>query len=90
MTSTSARHQRDKVVRRARDLARSGQYPDLVAIIPELRGMEGFAAARARLKEPVLRAQIDQLCAMAREAAGDARRKDKRPVEMPPRTSTRA
>ena len=59
--------QRDRVVRRARDLARSGQYPNLEAIIPLLEPMEGFATARARLEDRALHAQLDQLCAMARQ-----------------------
>jgi hypothetical protein len=57
--------QRERVVRRARELARSGQYANLAAIQPELEPMEGFAAARTRLDDRALRAQLDQLCAIA-------------------------
>ena len=60
--------QRGRVVKRARDLARSGQYPDLAAIIPVLEPMEGFAAARPRFEDRALRAQLDRLCALARDA----------------------
>ena len=58
--------QRERVVRRARELARSGQYANLLAILPELEPMEGFAAARTQLDDRALRAQLDQLCAMTR------------------------
>ncbi len=70
--------QRGRVVRRARDLARSGQYPDLAAIIPLLEPLEGFTAARARFEDRALRAQLDRLCTIARDAraiGGTFRRK---------------
>ncbi len=57
--------QRERLVRRARELARSGQYANLAAILPELEPLEGFAAARTRLDDRALRAQLDQLCAIA-------------------------
>ena len=61
--------ERAKVVARARDLARSGHYSDLAAILPELEPLEGFAAARERFDDRALRAQLDRLCAMSRDAA---------------------
>ena len=67
--------QRDRVVRRARDLARSGQYPNFAAIIPELEVLDGFTAARTRLEDRALRAQLDRLCAMTHDAAASDRRR---------------
>jgi hypothetical protein len=64
--------QRTSVVRYAQDLARSGQYYDLAAILPELEPLEGFSAARARLEDRALRAQLDRLCALARDSARGA------------------
>jgi hypothetical protein len=60
--------QRASVVRHAQDLARSGRYSDLAAILPELEPLEGFAAARERLEDRAMRAQFDRLCAMSRDA----------------------
>ena len=59
---------RARVVRQAQKLARSGQYSDLAAILPELEPLEGFAAARERFEDRALRAQFDRLCAMSRDA----------------------
>ncbi len=61
--------ERAKVVAHARDLARSGQYSDLAAILPELEPLEGFSAAQERFKDRALRAQLDRLCVMSRDAA---------------------
>ncbi len=60
-------NERRKVVAEAQRLARSGQYADHTAILPLLQHMEGFEAARARLDERAMRAQIDKLCRMARD-----------------------
>ena len=59
-------NERHKVVAEAQRLARSGQYPDHASIIPRLQDMNGFEAARARLEDRPIRAQLDRLCAMAR------------------------
>ena len=64
---------RARVVRQAQKLARSGQYSDLAAILPELEPLEGFAAARERFEDRVLQAQLNRLCAMAREALAHPR-----------------
>lgn len=60
--------QRDRVVRYARILARSGRYPDVLALLPDLVLLEGFTAARERLEDRALRAQINRLCTMAQRA----------------------
>jgi hypothetical protein len=65
--------QRASVVRHAQELARSGQYSDLAAILTELEPLEGFAAARERFDDRALRAQLDRLCSMARDAAAYSR-----------------
>ena len=61
--------QRASVVRHAQDLARSGRYSDLGAILPELEALAGFSAARERFEDRALRAQLDRLCVMSRDAA---------------------
>jgi hypothetical protein len=60
--------QRDRVVRYARILARSGHYPDVLAILPDLVLFEGFTAARERLEDGALLAQLNRLCTMAQSA----------------------
>ena len=59
-------NERHKVVQQAQRLARSGQHADHTTIIPLLRDLEGFEAARARLEEPAMQVQLDRLCAAAR------------------------
>jgi hypothetical protein len=59
-------NERHKVVQQAQRLARSGQHVDHTTIIPLLRDLEGFEAARARLEEPAIQVQLDRLCAAAR------------------------
>ncbi len=61
--SRSNYYDRVKVLNRARALARSGQHPDYESIIAELKPMEGFTGALARLLD--IRSQLDHLCAMA-------------------------
>jgi hypothetical protein len=60
--------QRDRVVRYARILARSGRYADVLALLPDLVLLEGFTAARERLADRALRVQINRLCTMAQSA----------------------
>lgn len=57
---------RTAVLKRARELARSGEYANSKGIITELTGMKGFESALAWLKDTELRAQLDHLCVMAR------------------------
>ena len=57
---------RTAVLKRARELARSGEYANSKGIITELTGMKGFESALAWLMDTELRAQLDHLCAMAR------------------------
>ncbi len=57
---------RTAILKRARELARSGQYADSKSIIAELKGIEGFENAHAWLNDTALRAQLDQLCEVAR------------------------
>ena len=54
---------RKRVLDAARDLARSGQYPDHKSILMHLELMEGFAEAGDRLRD--IRGQLDRLCALA-------------------------
>ncbi len=75
--------QRARLLKQAQQLARSGQHADHATIIPQLTHMDGFEAARVRLGEGAIRAQLDRLCAMARIGR-------ERPVEAPPHASTRA
>ena len=51
-----------KVLNRARDLARSGQYPDHRSIIAQLEPLD--EAARNRLQN--FRQQLDRMCVLAR------------------------
>jgi hypothetical protein len=55
---------RRRVLRRAQELARSGQH----TIVPLLEQMEGFEFARERFEDHDLRAQLDQLCRLAGSA----------------------
>ncbi len=58
-------HQRGKIVEQARRLARSGHHKDHTSILPLLALMDGYAAARQRLEDRAVRAQLDQLCILA-------------------------
>jgi hypothetical protein len=59
---------RRRVLRRAQELARSGQHADHTTIVPLLEQMEGFEFARERFEDHDLRAQLDQLCRLAGSA----------------------
>ena len=56
--------QRRRVLEAARDLARSGCYPDHRSIFAQIETMDGFSDARDRLQ--VIRSQIDHLCTLAK------------------------
>lgn len=58
---------RGKVIAQAQRLARSGEHADHTTIIPLLKRMEDFEAARTRLEARVMCAQLDRLCAAARD-----------------------
>ena len=58
---------RARLMTHARDLARSGVHADHTTIMPLLEGMEEFAAIRDRFEWRAIRAQLDRLCAMARD-----------------------
>lgn len=58
--------QRERVIRLARSLARSGAYQDLTGILAELEHVEGFHAAKPRLESRILRDQLNRICQHAR------------------------
>jgi hypothetical protein len=60
---------RGKVLKRARDLARSGEYADHHSIIPHLAALEEVEAVRGVFEDRAFCAQLDKLCTFAREAA---------------------
>ena len=57
--------QRTKVLRLARDLARSGQHQSHHSIVEELKQVEAFTEAHRCLTNRLIAAQLDRLCAMA-------------------------
>ena len=59
-------NQRRKVLNHARDLARSGEHADHQTIIPQLVVLVDFEAVRSVFEDRVLCAQLDLLCARAR------------------------
>ena len=61
--------QRTKVLKLARDLARSGQHENHQSILMELEVVEGFAEVHRCLTDRVICAQLDRLCAMAHASA---------------------
>jgi hypothetical protein len=60
---------RGKLLNHARDLARSGAYPDHKSIIPHLEALEGFSDARVHLEDRTFQTQLDWVCALARGQA---------------------
>jgi hypothetical protein len=66
----SLKGQRTKVLRLARDLARSGQHQSHQSIVEELKQVEAFAEAHRCLTNRAISAQLDRLCAMASAQAG--------------------
>jgi hypothetical protein len=67
--------ERHKVVAEAQRLARSGEHADHTTIIPLVTSMKGYEAARARLEEPVVLTQLNQLCVLASARARLPRRR---------------
>jgi hypothetical protein len=65
----SAQANRTKVLKLARDMARSGQHANHVSILAELETVRGFVDAQPCFTNRVLTAQLDRLCAMAQTAA---------------------
>jgi len=65
----NTQRQRTKVLGLARDLARSGKHENHHSILPELVGVEGFAAAHCCLTDRAISAQLDRLCTIARVSA---------------------
>jgi hypothetical protein len=61
---------RAKVLRLARDLARSGQHENHRTIVAELVSVTGFADAQRCFADRVIIAQLDKLCRMAQGATG--------------------
>ena len=57
---------RGQVMELARRLARSGRHANHMSIIQEIAHVDGFEAARVRLEDRAIRAQLDRLCVMAR------------------------
>ena len=62
-------NQRTKVLKLARDLARSGQHETHHSIVAKLEIVEGFADAYRSLTDRAISAQLDRLCAMAQVPA---------------------
>jgi hypothetical protein len=60
---------RAKVLNHARQLARSGAYPDHKSIIPHLESLDGFEAVRERVEDRFFRLQLDRICALVRGSA---------------------
>ena len=59
----SLKGQRTKVLRLARDLARTGQHQSHRSIVEELKQVEAFAEAHRCLTDRVISAQLDRtLC----------------------------
>jgi hypothetical protein len=61
------------VLRRARELAASGQYSGYQLIEHALR-QEGYAEARGWLDNDLLRKEIDQICTESRIGKPDAKK----------------
>ncbi len=57
---------RSEVLKLARKMARSGQFADFESVKEAMRKVEGFAQATEWIGQRSFRAQIDRLCAMAR------------------------
>ena len=62
--------QRRKVLNHARDLARSGEHADHQTIIVHLSALEDFEAVRSVFADRAICAQLDKLCARARNREG--------------------
>ena len=64
--STWLYNQRRKVLNHARDLARSGEHADHQTIVSHVAALEDFEAVRSVFEDRVICAQLDKLCARAR------------------------
>jgi hypothetical protein len=62
-------HQRAKVLKLARDLARSGQHESHHTIVAQLHLLHEFGAAHHCLTERIVCFQLDRLCAAAQSSA---------------------
>ena len=62
--------QRREILKLARALARSGQHSDYSSIETALRKVEGFDAAQRWFADWTFRAQLNKLCALARDKRG--------------------
>jgi hypothetical protein len=72
MTQTAywrEQHQRTKVLKIARDLARSGHHANHETIIAEIELSKGFADVRRCLTQSFIPGQLDRLCAVAQASA---------------------
>ena len=70
MPSNAAYKKRAKVLNHARGLARSGEHADCQTILPQLAALEDFEAVRWVFEDRAIRAQLDKLCARARNREG--------------------
>ena len=61
--------QRAKLLKRARDLARSGQHDSHITIAMQLHGEIDFPDAHRCLTDRTISSQLDRLCAMAQSTA---------------------
>jgi len=61
---------RGQVLNRARDLARSGEHADHQTIIALMIAREDFALVRRWFEDRAICAQLDKLCARARNREG--------------------
>jgi len=57
---------KERIWRRAYELARSGKFPCWITIEWELRFKENFPEARSMLEDAFIRAELDELCRQAR------------------------
>ena len=62
--------QRQHWLKRARTLARSGAYANVLHLERELRSVEGYDAAAGFLEEPAIRHQLKLLCERSYKANG--------------------
>ncbi|HUZ31447.1 MAG TPA: hypothetical protein VMV19_04970 [Xanthobacteraceae bacterium] len=61
------------VLKRARDLAMTGDYMDSISIELALRHVEGFSEARGWLDNSLDREELDRLCTAARQKSPNTR-----------------
>ena len=65
------RNRRGYVIRRARELAETGKYPEWSAIAFELRFVEGIKEARKWLADRSIRDELDSVCTLAHKKQDD-------------------